>query len=149
VTSVAWDANCLVALALTQHMHHPVTKAALDRTAEQGHEIVMLSHAVLEAYSVLTRLPSRDRIEPEMARQSLFDSWSGFRTVALDPESLWPFLDQAVGTGVRGARIYDTMLVHAALAAGVDLLLTWNVRHLGQLTPGTPAVMSPEDFLLR
>jgi predicted nucleic acid-binding protein len=65
------DANCLVALALPQHEHHAATLAEVHRRRTARQQFILAGHAMVEAYSVLTRLPPPDRLSPSDALEAL------------------------------------------------------------------------------
>ncbi len=147
MTSVALDTNCIVAVALAHHVHRAETLAALDRIEAGGADVVMLGHALLEAYAVLTRLPGAERVSPELAHRALAETWSDRPVVTVPDEAIWRFLGVAAGAELGGGRIYDALMAEAASLAGVDILLTWNARHFSRWPMGTTRVLSPPEVL--
>ena len=58
------DTSCLVAAVCSWHEHHPATVEELVRRAKRREETVMAAPALIETYSVLTRLPPPYRLRP-------------------------------------------------------------------------------------
>jgi len=52
------DTNCMVALLLPWHEHHARAKAETERRLDDGEILVLAAHTLVEAYTVLTRLPA-------------------------------------------------------------------------------------------
>jgi predicted nucleic acid-binding protein len=147
VSSVALDTNCIVAVAIANHEHRAETVAALDQLDVDGTEIVMLGHALVEAYAVLTRLPGPARVSPALAYQALEASWRDRPVVTLSAEVIWRFLKASAAAELAGGRVYDALMAEAAIAAGVDALLTWNARHFARWSMGPTRVLSPRELL--
>ena len=145
--SVALDTNCLVAVALAHHVHRAETVAALDRLEADGAEIIMLGHALLEAYAVLTRLPGAERVNPELAYRALAESWSDLPVAALPANEIWGFLTAAADAEIGGGRVYDALIAETASLAGVDTLLTWNPRHFSHWPMAATRAVTPRDVL--
>ena len=127
------DTSCLVAAALPQHEHHGATLADLARRRTAGDEFVMATHAVLEAYAVLTRLPPPHRLAPADAMAVLDRNWGHAATQALTAGDTWRLLRRQGAAGIAGGRIFDAAIAAAARKAGAEELLTWNLRHFAGL----------------
>jgi predicted nucleic acid-binding protein len=136
---VLLDTSCLVAVALPQHEHHAATVADLARRRAAGQRVVMAAHAVLEAYAVLTRLPPPHRLAPADAIAVLDRNFGKTETVALTGAESWRALRHLAAAEVAGGRVYDRHIAACATKAGVDEILTWNIRHF-ETTPGISAV---------
>ncbi len=145
--SVALDTNCLVAVALAHHEHRAETVAALEQLEADGAAIVMLGHALLEAYAVLTRLPGAERVSPVLAHQALAESWSDRPVKTVPNDEIWRLVGAAAEADLSGGRVYDALMAEAAKLAGVDALLTWNARHFTRWPRGAMRVLSPRDVL--
>lgn len=123
------DTNCLVATISPWHEHHERTRSELERRADAGEELQLAAHSIVEAYAVLTRLPSRHRLKPSDALSLLESNWGQTTLVHLTGREVWNALRQAPTRGAAGGRTYDLLLAMAALKANASALLTWNVRH--------------------
>lgn len=136
------DTNCLIAAALPQHEHHAATIADLTRRRAAGHTFVTAAHAILEAYSVLTRLPPPHRLAPADAAAVLDRNWGTCESVSLTGPETWRLLRSHAAAGVSGGRIYDAGIAAAARKGKVDEILTWNVRHF---VGAQPAAVTPAE----
>ncbi|MBY0496381.1 MAG: PIN domain-containing protein [Cyanobacteria bacterium] len=123
------DTSCLVAFALPQHLHHAPTASDLDRRRSAGQQLVVASHAIVEAYSVLTRMPPPFRLTPSLAIAVLDHTWGKAETFAATAAECWRMLRLHAGRGVIGGRIYDGVIAECARKAKADAILTWNIRH--------------------
>jgi predicted nucleic acid-binding protein len=123
------DTNCLVATVSPWHEHHERTRSELERRADAGEELRLAAHSIVEAYAVLTRLPSRHRLNPSDALSLLESNWGRTTLVHLTGREVWNALRRASTRGAVGGRTYDLLLAMAALKANASTLLTWNVRH--------------------
>lgn len=123
------DTNCLVATISPWHEHHERTRSELERRADAGEELQLAAHSIVEAYAVLTRLPSRHRLKPSDALSLLESNWGQTTLVHLTGREVWNALRRGPTRGAVGGRTYDLLLAMAALKAKASTLLTWNVSH--------------------
>ncbi len=92
--------------------------------------MVVVAPTLVEAYSVLTRLPSPHRLSPMEGLRLLEVSFMGGRQIfALSAGDYCGLLRAAPAQGVAGGGICDAVIARCGLAAGVDALLTFNERH--------------------
>jgi predicted nucleic acid-binding protein len=114
------DTSVLVPLAAAWHEAH----AAVGRRCRNIDRLPM--HAMLECYSVLTRLPEPHRAAPEPV-VAFLDSFG--EPLDLEPGSdrARAFLHRLAETDIRGGQAYDAIIGAAALAHGA-LLLTRDAR---------------------
>jgi predicted nucleic acid-binding protein len=126
VTSFLLDTSCLVAAALSWHEHHAATRDELRRQARRRARTMVAAHALVEAYSVLTRLPKNKNLAASVAFEVLHANWANAEIVTLDSGEYWTYLRRAAASGVVGGQLHDGLIAACARKAGVDLLLTWN-----------------------
>lgn len=122
------DSSCIVAQVSSWHEHHDAAFEEVERRMDSGHELVLAAHSLAESYSVLTRLPPSQRISPEAAAKVLIDSYGDCELIALDAEAYRLLVQRAPSFGVSGGRIYDSIILACALAAGAETLITFNRR---------------------
>ena len=143
--TTAVDTSVVVAVLLDWHEQHAVARAALETSLRRGDSLVLPGHVLVETYSVLTRLPSRHRVAPEIAL-ALLDA--GFRSrarvVTLTPGEIWPLLARCSRDGVAGGLTYDARILAAARKARADVLLTFDVRDYERLDVGSVRVERPQ-----
>ncbi len=97
--------------------------------------MVIAGPALVEAYAVLTRLPSPSRLAPANATALLTANFTGERAeiVVLDVPAYAGLLERAASQDVAGGRMYDAVIAECALEAKVETLLTFNRRHFESL----------------
>jgi predicted nucleic acid-binding protein len=139
------DTSCVVALALAHHVHHAATLAAVESLEAGGFEPVLVGHVLVESYAVLTRLRAGSRLHGADALAALEGSWGAVPAAALERAGHWDLVRWAAGNDMSGGRLYDALIAHSALGAGVDLLLSWNERHFRQLELAALRVVRPDE----
>ncbi|MEO6260397.1 MAG: PIN domain-containing protein [Thermoanaerobaculia bacterium] len=124
---IAADSSVIIAGLLSWHEFHERAAKALEK-AMGGQRLLLPLPALIESYSVMTRLPSPHRLRPEDAHQLLHDSFGDARVVALSPQKGWDFLGACVTTATSGGRVYDALIASTALESRARELLTFNPR---------------------
>ena len=114
MTVVALDTSVAVPLLVQPHRDH----ADVVRWWN-GRDVALAGHALIETYSVLTRLPGDLRVEPADAARLL--------TARFSPPILLPDADAAevpdtlARLGIAGGAAYDALVALAAAHRGVGL----------------------------
>ena len=139
---VAFDSSVLIAAVLAWHEHHPDSHREVERLAGNTAAAVIPTHALLESYSVITRLPAPHRVHPHHARELLRGPFRDWITVPA-PEPIWPMIDRMAETDLSGGAVYDALIVESALAAGADEIITWNLNHFELAAAGRLMVRPP------
>jgi predicted nucleic acid-binding protein len=132
MSRILLDTSCLVATVLAWHEHHGVTVEELRRRSRRGETWVVAAHSLVEAYSVLTRLPANRRLAAGEALAVLRANWSETETISLNSQEHWAFLQTASDSRIMGGQAYDALLAACARKAGVHVLLTWNEAHFAR-----------------
>jgi predicted nucleic acid-binding protein len=115
VTSLLVDTSVAVPLILAGHEAHDDVNAAVGDRAPR-----LASHAQLETYSVLTRLPGDARLTPRDACDLLVERFGA--PVPLT-ESSSPALVTILGeNGIAGGTVYDALIGLTARDTGAVLL---------------------------
>lgn len=92
--------------------------------------MIVAAPALVEAYSVLTRLPAPHRLAPANALSLLDANFiRGGRCVVLNAAHYCSLLRDAPEDGVAGGRVYDAVIARCARQARVRTLLTFNASH--------------------
>jgi PIN domain len=97
------------------HEHHERVAIALDDVT------ALPAHAMLEAYSVLTRLPSGLAVAPALAATVLADRFPG-PSLRLDDKDRSALVRTFADAGVFGGSSYDGLVALEAKAHGATLL---------------------------
>jgi predicted nucleic acid-binding protein len=92
--------------------------------------MVVAAPALIEAYSVLTRLPAPYRLSPADALSLMEANFiRHVKVVALPPETYTAILRRAPAAGIGGGRIYDAIIAACAFRGKARTLLTFNDSH--------------------
>jgi predicted nucleic acid-binding protein len=124
---IAVDSSVIIAALLSWHEFHTRAFNALEKAIASGRLLVPMA-ALVESYSVMTRLPSPHRLRPEVAHQLLHDSFRDAQIAAVSPKKAWTFLGECATGGTVGGRVYDAVIAHSALEGRAQELLTLNPR---------------------
>jgi predicted nucleic acid-binding protein len=120
----------MVASLSVWHQHHERAATEIERRLNLGEEMVIAAPALVETYSVLTRLPQPRRLPSSTAVALIEDNFvSRGAVIALDDAAYRALLRQAVTGDIRGGQIYDAVIAACARAANASTLLTFNERH--------------------
>ena len=139
------DTSCMVAVLCGWHEHHERAAREIERRLERGEVLVVAAPALVETYAVLTRLPPPHRLSPVDSQALLEANFMGdsVETVALEAEVYVRLLRGAPERGIAGGRTYDTVIVACGMAAGVDVILTFNERQFRLLAGQDIEVLVP------
>jgi predicted nucleic acid-binding protein len=138
----ALDANCLIAAVSESHSARDLVQREVDRRLAASEPMILPAHALTEAFSVLTRLPSNDRLSPAQAMAALEAGFLAVGSVSsLDAAAYRVLLTRLAAGGVIGGRVYDEVIAETAARAGATTLLTLNPKHF----PSPPAGLTILD----
>jgi len=97
-----FDTSVLVAAFEVSHPRHTVCLPWLQQgQTEQIHGLIA-THTLAELYSVLTRLPVRPRISPELAQRLITENLERFEVIPLTTEDYQMVLAQMVSVKYSG-----------------------------------------------
>lgn len=138
------DTSCMIAALCSWHEHEQSAIAEMDRRLDHGDELVVAAPALVEAYSVLTRLPRPFRLSPETALALLERSFLQSRgPFALQGATYRALLREAAANSIAGGRMYDAVIARCALEAGATTLLTFNASHFQSFAARGLAIVIP------
>ena len=109
------DTSVAVPLILAGHRGHEAVNVAIGNRA-----VRLASHAQLETYSVLTRLPGDARLAPTDASELLADRFGA--PMFLSESSGQALVATLSENGIVGGAVYDALIGLTALEAGAVLL---------------------------
>ena len=134
----------MIAAVCGWHERHGAAAAAIEERLDRGDRLVVAAHALVEAYAVLTRLPSPRRLAPVDAWALIKANFVAEATLATLPGSAHvALLDTLAAAGLGGGRSYDALIAASAGHAKVDELLTFNPRHFDPAPKGM-RIVEPE-----
>ncbi len=144
----AVDTNVVVAGLLSWHENHQAAADHLIALMESRSEIVFPLHALVEAYSVMTRLPPPHRLGAKDAREILERSLRHrVNLVGLAGDEGWDLIEDIAQRSIAGGPAYDALILACSRKGGAKRLLTFNRAHFERLAteeieivvPGSPA----------
>jgi predicted nucleic acid-binding protein len=112
---IAVDTSVVVAGFASWHEGHPSAAAALARKPR------VPAHVLVEAYSVLTRLPPPHRAPADLVATFLAERFPEAPLV-LPARAHLALVETAARTGLAGGAIYDALIAATARRAGATLL---------------------------
>jgi predicted nucleic acid-binding protein len=135
----------LVAAVVEEHPAHALAFPWLQRVKDKADAGVVAAHSLAEMYSVLTRLPVRPAISPEIAREviavNVQDTCEVVSLVAADYVTL---LNHLAGLKITGGAVYDALLLHVAWKSNVDQVVTLNAHDFRRVYPALATkIVSP------
>ena len=120
----------MVAATCGWHEHHDRAREEIERRLRDAETLLVAAPALVETYSVLTRLPPPHRLSPADALTLLEENFmSTGKIVALNARSYRALLRRAPRNGVAGGRTYDAIIAECARRAKDTTLLTFNISH--------------------
>jgi predicted nucleic acid-binding protein len=139
------DSNVMIKALAQWQDDHETARDEIEGRLRAGDRMVLAGHAVLETFSVLTRMPAPYRIAPAAALRAIQANYlERGALVSLEAEAYPSLLTDLAAQGVAGGRTYDAVIARCAELAPVDVLLTFNTRHFEGLLRGV-AVHRPGD----
>ncbi|HEY1234071.1 MAG TPA: PIN domain-containing protein [Candidatus Binatia bacterium] len=139
------DASCMIAAVCAWHEHHEAAANEIENRLAARAKMIVAAPALIEAYSVLTRLPPPHRLSPHTALTLLDSSFLKLGSViALNAKCYQTLLLGAPKNNVAGGRMHDAVIGACAEQASAATVLTFNAADfaaLGQrydiVVPGT------------
>lgn len=114
MTDTAVDASVAVPLLVSSHTAHPIVSAWAV-----GRALVLSGHALVETYSVLTRLPGDARVAPHDAATLIDEAFAD--AVVLDEATSGEIHRELAALGIAGGAVYDGLVGAAAGRRGLTL----------------------------
>jgi predicted nucleic acid-binding protein len=108
------DTSVAVPLVVADHEHHASVTRSLGRR-----RLGLAGHAAFETFSVLTRLPSPVRREPDVVERVLRAGFPATRFLGADDART--LLDRLASLGIAGGAVYDALVGQAAVAHRLTL----------------------------
>lgn len=133
---VFFDTSVLVAAFVPAHPRHERAFVRVRRARSGEDRMVIATHTLAEAYSVLTTLPLSPRIAPAAAARILRENLEGHADLqALTAADYREVVRHLGDAGLAGGIIYDALACRAAIRAGADLILTFNPKDFTRAWP--------------
>jgi predicted nucleic acid-binding protein len=134
----------IVAAVCAWHEHNAAAIAELERRVTAGETMVVAGATLVEAYSVLTRLPAPYRLGASDAHSLITRNFVSSSDVAvLDGAAYMALLGRAAASGIVAGQIYDALVAECARTAGVEALITFNERHFRRVLDQAVSLIVP------
>ena len=140
--TTAVDSSVLIAGMMSWHEQHTASRSELEALAQSTPAPVLPAHALVECYSVLTRMPAPHRIAAHDAHALLSGSFAAWDVVG-GTHNVWSLLAHLADNEIIGGMVYDALIVDSALAAGAREIVTWNISHFERVANGRLIVRQP------
>jgi predicted nucleic acid-binding protein len=142
----ALDTSVIVAGLLAWHeSHEAALRALVQAHAAEGASLVVPAAAMIEAYSVMTRLPAPHRLAPDDAIELLSGSFeASSKLISLTAAETWGLLRELAENEIVGGRGYDALILACARKARATRLLTLDRRDFGRMDTGSIEIVVPE-----
>lgn len=139
---VAADTSVIVPALLSWHELHAAAARAVNRLLADD-SLILPQQVLIEAYSVMTRLPAPHRLTPEDAHRLLSESFRDVRIAGLPPRATWPLLGSLAESSLGGGRTYDAAIARAARDADAAAILTFHPRDFEIAADGLDVIVPP------
>jgi len=144
LVAIALDTNVIVAGLLSWHEHYEVAAVQLIELLESKVEIVLPLPALVEAYSVMTRLPPPRRLASKDAIEILKGSFRHrVALVGLDGNEGWDLIEDLGQRSITGGTAYDGLILACARKGGARRLLTFNRSHFERIATDEIEIVVP------
>jgi predicted nucleic acid-binding protein len=140
-----FDSSVMIAAVSVWHGDHDRAAAEIERRLAAEETLIVPAPAVVETYSVLTRLPAPHRLAANDALTLIEANFLLGEVVALQPDDYRELLRQAPPRSIVGGQTYDAVIVACARASRADTLLTFNVRHFQRIAPEELKIVVPNE----
>lgn len=145
--TVAFDTSVLIAALASWHEDHDAAYTCIKARFRSDTAVVLPQRALIEAYSVLTRLPGGLRLAPTAAAATLHHLLDGrVQIVGIEPNATWALIDSLAAAEIAGGASYDADIAEAAVGAGAELLYTFNKAHFDRVAPAGLQVEVPRSL---
>lgn len=127
------DTSVLVPALFDEHVHHGPSIRLLSRANKETSFIT--THALAECFAVLTRLPGYARTADEVLL-CIQQFQECFAILPLKEPAYLTAMERVAAARMSGGAVFDALHLGAALAAKLQVVYTWNVKHFERLATG-------------
>lgn len=106
-----FDTSVLVAAFWVDHPKHGICVKLLQQVQNQQIQGFIATHTLAELYSVLTRLPVKNRISPSLAQRLISENLQRFEVINLTNTDYQNVIIKMVNLNLTGGAIYDALVV--------------------------------------
>ncbi len=139
----ALDTSVIIAGLLTWHEAHSRAQPALVAALEEPEPTVLPAHALLESFSVITRMPPPRRLTSGDAWTMLSESLRESTRLVSLAEETWSVIEHLAQRSIGGGVTYDAFILASAREAEATRILTLNGRHFRRLADDDMEIWEP------
>lgn len=144
---VFFDTSVLIPAFAESHPNHKECFSILEKSIDKKMEVVTSSHALLEFYSVFSRLPLKTRISPLEIKEIIEKNiYPNFKIIPLEEKDYKEVISQVSSLGLSGGIVYDLFHYISARKAKANTILTYNEKDFQKINFEKIHVLLPEDF---
>lgn len=134
----------MVPAVIEELENHETAHTRFAAEVRRDHAVYCSSHTLAESYATLIALPLKRRISgPEAAHLIQVNFVKKLEVIDLSFADYAAAIERCSSKGRVSGQIYDALHLVAALKAGCDLLLTYNLAHFRSLLSDEIAVAIP------
>lgn len=128
-----FDTSVLVAALWHDHPQHMPSLKLFSKARPSSS--FCGTHSLAELYATLTALPVKYPIQPDQALLLIEQVLSHLTPVPLSTEHYLQTLTKAASAKLTSGRIYDALLLEAAVQSKADRIYTLNLKHFRAIAP--------------
>jgi predicted nucleic acid-binding protein len=127
----------LIAALIKDHSAYALTYPWLLQAKNGAVQGYVASHSMAELYAKLTRIPFMGgALSPAQAQKTIRrDVEQTLEILSLSAQDYQNVIQYLAQRSLTGGIVYDALILHAGIKAGVDRILTLNARHFSQIYP--------------
>ena len=145
MTRVFFDTSVLVAALVGPHIHHARALPWLQAHGTRL-EAVTSQHALLELWSVLTRLPSVPPVAPALAEKMVDRLAAKIDVLPVSTPLYRRAIHRTAERSLRSGAVFDALHLLTAEHADARAVLTFNTQDFMRLAvSGGPRIVLPPD----
>ena len=130
------DTSILVAAMVEAHPAHERALGWLKRVTHGTDAGLVAAHSLAEVYAILTTLPVQPQISPSDAHQLINRNiLNVLEVVFLSDVDYAQVIEHLSALGIVGGATYDALILHAAVKANVDRVVTLNEKDFRRVYP--------------
>ncbi|HMV43278.1 MAG TPA: PIN domain-containing protein [Leptospiraceae bacterium] len=142
-----FDTSVLIPAFAEAHPNHKQCFSFLEKISNQKIEVVTSAHALLEFYSVFSKLPLKTRISPLEIKEIIEKNiYPNFKVIALEEKDYKEIILQITSLGLSGGIVYDLFHVVAARKVKSNAIITYNEKDFQKINFAKIPIFLPQDF---
>ena len=144
---IFFDTSVLIPAFAESHPNHKECFSLLEKTLTKKIDLITSAHALLEFYSVYSKLPLKTRISPLEIKKIMEENiYPNFKIITLEEKDYREVISQISSLGLSGGIVYDLFHYMSARKAKANAVITYNDKDFHKVSFDKLPVFLPEDF---